>query len=86
MNATEFSQIVISPDDATDELLELLELLDDAPTPTPFWPRVKVALGWALHPFGVHTWVRWRHYDPVIDRVVEMPGVVCQFCGHAHMT
>lgn len=86
MNVTEYSQIVVDPPDASDELIELLTLLDDGPTPDPVWPRVKLIIGRILHPFGIHTWVRWRYYDPTIDRIIDMNGVVCQYCPKAHQT
>lgn len=81
MNATELSQIVIDPEDRTTDLL--LRLAPQADQQDRIWPLAKVLVGRFLHPFGVHTWVRWRHYDKASDQVLDMPGVVCQWCPKA---
>lgn len=80
MNVTELSQIVVDPDDKTPQLqLRLAAEVE----PDPFWPLVKVKIGEFLHPLGIHTWVTWRHYDAQSDKVLDMGGVVCQFCPKA---
>jgi len=81
MNATELSQIVIDPEDRSAALL--LQLAAEADQHDPLWPLIKVHVGKLLHPLGVHTWVRWRHYDAASGQVIEMGGVVCQWCPKA---
>lgn len=83
MNVTELSQIVVDPDDKSTAVL--LKLAAEADQHDPLWALFKVTLGKFLHPLGVHTWVRWRHYDAASDRVIDMPGVVCQWCPKAKL-
>lgn len=82
MNATELSQIVVDPEDKTVALmLRLAAETND--TPDPLWPSIKVQVGKHLHRLGIHTWVRWRHYDAVSDTIIDMNGEVCQWCPKA---
>lgn len=83
MNATELSQIVVDPDDKTPSLI--IKLAAEAESNDPLWPSIKVRIGQILHPFGVHTWVRWRHYDAASGKVIDMNGVICQFCSKARL-
>lgn len=83
MNATELSQIVVDPEDRSTALF--LRLSAEADRDDPLWPTVKLLIGRLLHRFGVHTWVRWRHYDAVSDQVIDMNGVVCQWCPKAKL-
>jgi hypothetical protein len=83
MNATELSQIVVDPEDKSTDLL--LKLSYETDTKDPLWPTIKVWIGKSLHPLGIHTWVRWRHYDKASDQVIDMNGVVCCFCSKAQL-
>jgi len=84
MNATELSQIVVAPEDRTDEVQALLEEAAKD-WPEPFWPNTKTIIGRVLHPFGVHTWVRWKQYDPQSKQVLDMNGKVCCWCPKAKL-
>jgi hypothetical protein len=81
MNATELSQIVVDPDDKTVDLM--LRLAGECDGTDPLWPTIKVTIGRVLHPLGIHTWVRWRHYDKMSDKVIDMNGEVCTWCPRA---
>lgn len=81
MNATETSQVVLHPDETLDDLVErrIIELLEKEGEPlVPKRLRIKLLLGTALHPFGVHTWVRHKRYEA--DRLIDV-GVVCAYCS-----
>lgn len=64
-------------------MLELAAKVDDTKVSRLAW--AKLWLGRFLHPVGVHTWVRWMHYDKASDRVLDMNGEVCQFCPKARL-
>jgi len=84
MNATELSQIVVDPKDRTDEIMEVLADAGDQ-GPDPFRSKVKLLIGRALHPFGIHTWVRFLYYDAASMRVMDMNGEVCTWCPKARL-
>lgn len=79
MNATEISQIVHSPNDPdqSDELMARLRLLADQEPQLSWRSGLKLMLGEALHPLGIHTWVRHKTLDQ--DQLVDV-GLVCWFC------
>lgn len=82
MNVPELSQLVLDPEDMDKVNLQLL-VAQHFKEADPIWAAIKVQIGRVLHPFGVHTWVRWLHYDLATDRVIDMNGVICQWCTKA---
>lgn len=81
MNATEISQIVHSPKhpDQSDELLARLRLLAEQEPELTWRVGFKLMLGEALHPLGIHTWVRHKTLDDSGRQLVDV-GLVCWFC------
>lgn len=71
MNVTEVEQVVVDPS------------VEEVPVSTiqishKTWLKLKV--GRMLHPFGIHTWVRWKQWDPASQRAIDTGGRVCEFC------
>ena len=80
MNAYEIHKYVIHPDFREHEarIVEAIRILGPQHITTKTWLKMK--LGRYLHPFGVHTWVTWKTYDVMSDRVIDTGGKVCEFC------
>lgn len=86
MNAPEFAQVVVDPEDKTAALmLRLIEEVKDDDDGKPRWAWAKLFIGKWVHALGIHTWVRWRHYDRASDSIIDMNGKVCQWCSKARL-
>jgi len=84
MKSGDLGQVVISPVDATDELLEAInKALERGNTDLQISKRTMFRLFMAdfLHPIGIHHWVRYRTYDPWSNRIIIHPRKwVCALC------
>jgi hypothetical protein len=89
MKSTELHQVVVDPSDATDEIMaairEAVAAGGDVKITRRIWARLVVAK--ALHPLGVHHWVRYRTFDPASGRIIKHPGKwVCAECPKGKVT
>lgn len=79
----DLDQIVIDPEDRSDQLLEAVYRLAEADPPL-IDTKTKVYL-WVrlmLHPL-VHTFVRMKRYDKASHRLIDTGWRVCMYCSKA---
>ena len=82
MNVTEVDQVVVPPELKHEEA----RVQTAIGGPQRISPRTwfKLKLGLIVHPFGHHTWVRWKTWDPVSERIIDTGGRVCEYCPKGH--
>ena len=84
MNATEAAQIIVDPEDRTDDFIARIE--NAAARSGKMYSivglstKLKLMAGRFLHPLRIHTWVRWLQYDSASERVIETGMYVCFYC------
>jgi len=84
MKSSDLSQVVVSPTDATDELLAAINEAIETGTEFKISKRTAFRLLMAdiLHPIGIHHWVQYRTYDPRSNRIIVHPRTwVCALCS-----
>lgn len=82
MNVTEVDQIVVPPDLKYDEAR--IRAADGGPKRIRLRTWLKLKVGRIVHPFGIHTWVRWKTWDPASERIIDTGGRVCEFCAQGY--
>jgi len=83
MKSSELGQVVISPQDATDELLAAVNAAVASGTDIKLSKRTvfRLYLADIVHPIGIHHWVQYRTYDPRTNRIIVHPRTwVCAKC------
>lgn len=78
-------QIVIDPEDRTDELMEAVNRLAEESAPRiGFWLHAYLTVRWALHPL-LHTFVKMKQYDIASGRIIDTGWKVCMYCSKARI-
>jgi len=83
MKSRDLGQVVVSPADATEELLAAVNKALDNGADIRLSKRTMLRLLVAdvIHPFGIHHWVQFRTYDPWSNRIIVHPRTwVCALC------
>jgi hypothetical protein len=83
MKSGDLGQVVVSPDDVTDELMLAINKALESGRELKVSRRttVRLYLADALHPLGIHHWVHYRTFDPSSNRIIVHPNVwVCALC------
>ena len=83
MRSPDLGQIVVDPNDASDELLAAINLAISGDQEVEISRRTQIRLLLAdiLHPIGIHHWVHYRTFDPVSARIFVWPNYwVCAKC------
>lgn len=83
MKSGDLGQVVVSPQDATDELMRAIEQALESGGDVRVSKRTMLRLYMAdiLHPIGIHHWVQYRTYDPRSNRIIVHPRTwVCALC------
>jgi len=86
MKSGDLGQVVVSPADATDELLAAVNKALEDGTDLKLSKRTMLRLFMAdiLHPIGIHHWVQYRTFDPWSNRIIVHPRTwVCALCPKA---
>ncbi len=83
MKSSELGQVVIPPQDATDELLAAVNAAVASGEDIKLSKRTMLRLYLAdiLHPIGIHHWVQYRTFDARSNRIIVWPNHwVCAKC------
>ena len=78
MNEPNAYQIVLDPEDDRSIEVRVTQLAMEMPK-TSWRVGARLWFGFAIHPLGIHTFVRHKRYDEVSDRLIDV-GRVCMFC------
>jgi len=81
MKVDEFDQLVVHPNQTEGDLRNAIDTWLEANPHRgiPLRAKIKLTIGLIVHPFGIHTWTRWRQWDSISLRFLDV-GRKCRFC------